>query len=521
VGALVGRLTAPYKDSQDTQDGEFSSCRSCRSLFVPLSLPLAAVVLLAASVACAKDSLREELHYLTTYHGEVIGTKLVRVYDTEFEGRPAVRTETTERTRFKTHGVRVNALTRGSELTDAEGLGIELSETRTESSQVKKMKVKVADDSVVIYTSVAGVQRARRFKRDGPVRFDLDGRAFALGGTLEAGRKLRSLAVARVEHSMAELEAEVLGEVALPEIAGIYGTGSTGWRIRVSNAGGLGSPWEYVVDREGRTVEMRIPPFVMRRVRPEEARLPRRATYLENRFRTERLTKLESVRTMKVEAAVPGDVPDNVFPGSIYGEAQRGGDGKFTIALREARPDGRIARHGLSDEERARFLGPSQDVESDVPLVMSLARKIALDEKEPLKVALLMTRWVYRNLAKRNSGPATATALEALKRRAGDCTEHAALLAALLRASGMPARQVMGLVHDGTGFQFHAWAEVYAEDRWVPLDPTLGRVGVPAIYVLLGREGDLVEYHTRANALQGRMEMRIVEERRTGTADEQ
>jgi transglutaminase-like putative cysteine protease len=82
---------------------------------------------------------------------------------------------------------------------------------------------------------------------------------------------------------------------------------------------------------------------------------------------------------------------------------------------------------------------------------------------------------------------------------------------ALARASGLPARQAFGLVQDGEGFQFHAWAEVHAGDRWVPVDPTLGRVGVPALYILLGREGDVVEYDCRANALQGRTSMRLVE----------
>jgi transglutaminase-like putative cysteine protease len=99
---------------------------------------------------------------------------------------------------------------------------------------------------------------------------------------------------------------------------------------------------------------------------------------------------------------------------------------------------------------------------------------------------------------------------------------------ALSRAAGLPARQVLGLVHDGSGFQFHAWAEVFVEDplapvalkdrgragsagRWVPLDPTFGRVGVPGLYIMLGREDGLIDYRSRANSLQGRTSMRIVE----------
>jgi transglutaminase-like putative cysteine protease len=304
---------------------------------------------------------------------------------------------------------------------------------------------------------------------------------------------------------------------------------------------GAGEPWEVIVDGEGRTVELRIGPMVIRRTAAHEVRLPRMAPVISNRFLTDRIPRLEGVRSMTVEAVVAEDVSEDVFPASIYGSVSRSGGGKLVLSLREVRPDGRIPREELAPDDRERFLAPSNLVECDEPEILLLACKIVRGdcdalkrsirerrraetgrrglplptikggEEEPLRQALLVTRWVRRGLSQTNRGPATASALEALRARSGDCTEHASLTTALLRALGLPARQAMGLVHDGSGFQFHAWAEVYVRDRWVPLDPTLGRVGVPAIYVLLGREGDLIEYHNRANALQGRTSMRIVE----------
>ena len=58
----------------------------------------------------------------------------------------------------------------------------------------------------------------------------------------------------------------------------------------------------------------------------------------------------------------------------------------------------------------------------------------------------------------------------------GDCTEHAVMLAALSRATGRPARVVLGvLVISGTertaGFG-HAWTEIYEGDRWHIADAT-------------------------------------------------
>jgi hypothetical protein len=71
--------------------------------------------------------------------------------------------------------------------------------------------------------------------------------------------------------------------------------------------------------------------------------------------------------------------------------------------------------------------------------------------------------------------------------REGDCTEHAVLLAALLRALELPARVSIGLVYAPSeqGFAFHLWTEVYLNGRWLPLDGTLGRGGIGAAHLKL------------------------------------
>lgn len=249
----------------------------------------------------------------------------------------------------------------------------------------------------------------------------------------------------------------------------------------------------------------------MRRVSRNKARLPREVAVLENRIPTERVSHLGDIRTMRVFATVPSDVRSDVFMESTYCSSWREPDGRFRLVLREVRPDGRPAGVELSQSERKRFLSPSPMVECNNRDISARAHQIVGERREPLLRALLIARWVYRNLSKRSTGPATASALETLRGRAGDCTEHATLFTALARAADLPARQALGLVHDGEGFQFHAWAEVHDGRTWVPVDPTLGRMGVPGVYILLGREGDLVEYHSRANALQGRTRMMLID----------
>ena len=61
----------------------------------------------------------------------------------------------------------------------------------------------------------------------------------------------------------------------------------------------------------------------------------------------------------------------------------------------------------------------------------------------------------------------------------GDCTEHAVLLAAMLRAAEIPSRVAVGLVYVDSlsAFGGHMWTEAYLDGHWIPLDGTLGRGG--------------------------------------------
>src|SRR3989338_6680929 len=58
--------------------------------------------------------------------------------------------------------------------------------------------------------------------------------------------------------------------------------------------------------------------------------------------------------------------------------------------------------------------------------------------------------------------------------RRGVCVEHANLLAALLRASDIPTRYVVGYAYSSLQEKFigHTWVEVLTDGGWVPLDPT-------------------------------------------------
>jgi transglutaminase-like putative cysteine protease len=101
-----------------------------------------------------------------------------------------------------------------------------------------------------------------------------------------------------------------------------------------------------------------------------------------------------------------------------------------------------------------------------------------------LEKARRMERWVKENMTSVDFTVGFADAAEVMKTRRGDCTEHAVLLASLLRAGGIPARVAIGMVYVDRGpesvFGYHMWTEAVIDGKWVSLDGTLGLGGIGA-----------------------------------------
>jgi transglutaminase-like putative cysteine protease len=98
-----------------------------------------------------------------------------------------------------------------------------------------------------------------------------------------------------------------------------------------------------------------------------------------------------------------------------------------------------------------------------------------------------MEKYVHEQLSKKDFSTALASAAEVAESLQGDCTEHAVLLAAMLRAQKIPSRIAVGLVYaDGlSAFGGHMWTEVLLGETWVPLDATLGRGGIGPAHIKL------------------------------------
>jgi transglutaminase-like putative cysteine protease len=98
-----------------------------------------------------------------------------------------------------------------------------------------------------------------------------------------------------------------------------------------------------------------------------------------------------------------------------------------------------------------------------------------------------MEQYVYKELKKKNFSTALASAAEVAKSLEGDCTEHACLLAAMLRVEKIPSRVAVGLVYAERfgAFGGHMWTEAWLDGKWVPLDATLGKGGIGAGHIKL------------------------------------
>jgi transglutaminase-like putative cysteine protease len=142
-----------------------------------------------------------------------------------------------------------------------------------------------------------------------------------------------------------------------------------------------------------------------------------------------------------------------------------------------------IGRGVLSDAVEARHRTPSFLIDAEQPEIGALA------ERAPAKDARAIRTLVQTHMQTRLYGEFW-TASRAARTRAGDCSEHAVLVAAVARRLGIPARVVVGYALIGdeqVGFAVgHAWAQLHDGTRWLDVDATpLGDDGKRS-YIIAG-----------------------------------
>lgn len=152
-------------------------------------------------------------------------------------------------------------------------------------------------------------------------------------------------------------------------------------------------------------------------------------------------------------------------------------------------------------------LRPEMLIQSDDPEIISLARGIVKRTTDPFLAAQMIMEWVFENLEK---VPVVSipNAKEIVTHKKGDCNEHATIMTALLRAAGIPARIVVGLVYKDGKFYYHAWNEAYI-NRWVSMDAILKQMPVDATHIKLIEGG--IENQVQIAGIIGSLTLTILD----------
>jgi len=170
-------------------------------------------------------------------------------------------------------------------------------------------------------------------------------------------------------------------------------------------------------------------------------------------------------------------------------------------------------------------LEPTHLSRSDDPNITALAEEIASDLEDEAEIVDKTVLWVYQNIEWKCSrewlnenecekygyryvgngifepiDSAIVGAVWALKYRIGVCGDFADLAVALLRAQGIPARSVFGIIADSESptpdesSAGHSWIQVYyPKIGWINYDPTGATIHLP----------NHIEFTVQANRTSG------------------
>ena len=218
-------------------------------------------------------------------------------------------------------------------------------------------------------------------------------------------------------------------------------------------------------------------------------------------------SRMESV-TLLLE--FPGTLPPSSMSGPNQLELERG---KNSVTLKLTR--NAAEKETLTTDQRQVFLRPDRFVQSDAREIKAVADSLkAATRNDAWVLSRAVAAWVDGRINKKGMEHGYASALDVYNSRAGDCTEHSLLTAAVLRAAGIPARPVVGLAFSEPDHAFvgHMWVEAYVNE-WrtldalnLGLDPIRVRVYAPESSEGLG-ERDLM----RAYAVMAGVKVRATE----------
>lgn len=118
-----------------------------------------------------------------------------------------------------------------------------------------------------------------------------------------------------------------------------------------------------------------------------------------------------------------------------------------------------------------KFLLPSRYCESE--MFGQMAAELTAGQRPGYDQVAAISNWVRENVTYiPGSGAVAVSAVAINERRSGVCRDLAHLGIALCRALCIPARLVVGYLHQLEPMDLHAWFEAYVDHRWYTFDAT-------------------------------------------------
>lgn len=152
------------------------------------------------------------------------------------------------------------------------------------------------------------------------------------------------------------------------------------------------------------------------------------------------------------------------------------------------------------------YLKASAYIQSADRRVIEKAKELVKGLKTDAEKVRRIHDWVHSSVRKEPAFTLPST-VDVLATMAGDCNEHAALVAGLLRAANVPTRIAAGLAYMNGKFYYHAWNESWFDGKWVPTDATFGEYPASPLRIRL-TIGDLAE-QIKIAAYAGRISTEI------------
>lgn len=143
---------------------------------------------------------------------------------------------------------------------------------------------------------------------------------------------------------------------------------------------------------------------------------------------------------------------------------------------------------------------PSRYCQSDQ--LGDLATQITHDIEPGYDQAEAIRKWIHENVKyEYGTSDASTSAVDTAKNHIGVCRDFTHLGISLCRALNIPARMVVGYLHQLDPMDLHAWFEAYVDGRWFTFDATQEKPRGNRITVAYGRDAADVAFTTQFGSM--------------------